>query len=612
MKTGKPFTRRGFFKTSALASTVVLGSAAVGSCASPVETPEREEFPVFHHPSFREGQGTAGLLFSQIGYEAGHPVRIIVRLPMPGLLSEEAECRLTSAGKDTVHKTPCRYWGALWGSHWWVAEFPSITETGEWSVDISDSGERRIWDSGLQTGQNLLWEATVPWASVDMLERRKLFTKVGAGWQDAGTLWVESCAQSAMIIGLQELLEKAGDRFDETFKKRLFEQIVNGCDYLVMTAEKARELGFPRGAMSHDLLGHEKDILPNDAAKAVVALYRAVRMLPSDYSEKKKKYSETAGQTFNWLLDTAKPMGAYGFSFRQRGLSPETVIPGDEFQTRDLVSMCWGALEKWKAEGESDPASETCVNLARKIMGRQITEENPENGYYGHFREYDSLGHSEKSWCHCIVGKDFGSDIGGFYPNYLMCFVDMLNLWPDHEDAGRWKSTLEHFARGFLIPACSANPFSIVPLGIFGDEGPIWFAGPFHGTNTIYGYTAALALELSKLLNEPVLRDIAYGNLQWLAGLNAGITTDNLKACVIFSTDVPEGAALPASMMCGVGTRRAGTWFGTRGVICNGFSTGEQFRMDTDPTRANDGPFSFTDEDWIPHSAAWLTGLVRL
>ena len=115
------------------------------------------------------------------------------------------------------------------------------------------------------------------------------------------------------------------------------------------------------------------------------------------------------------------------------------------------------------------------------------------------------------------------------------------------------------------------------------------------------------------LQNGKKLKEIAYGNLQWLAGLNSGITNENLKqGCVIFSTDIPEGAALPASMMCGVGSRWAGTWFQTRGVICNGFSTGEQFKYDTEPKKVNDGPFSLTDEDWIPHSAGWLTGLMRL
>jgi len=28
--------------------------------------------------------------------------------------------------------------------------------------------------------------------------------------------------------------------------------------------------------------------------------------------------------------------------------------------------------------------------------------------------------------------------------------------------------------------------------------------------------------------------------------------------------------------------------------------------------KENDGPFSFTDEDWIPPSAAWMTGLMAL
>jgi hypothetical protein len=194
-----------------------------------------------------------------------------------------------------------------------------------------------------------------------------------------------------------------------------------------------------------------------------------------------------------------------------------------------------------------------------------------------------------------------------------MPLLEMLKLWPEHESAPKWKACLELFVNGYLIPACEQNPFYLVPQGIFGDEGAVWFCGTFHGTNTIYGYTAALALELAKLLNEPKLKEIAYGNLQWIAGLNAGITKENLnQGCVIFSTEIPEGAALPASMMCGVGNRWAGTWFQTRGVVCNGFSTGKQFVYDTAPLKKNDGPLSLTDEDWIPHTAAWLTGLMRM
>jgi hypothetical protein len=84
------------------------------------------------------------------------------------------------------------------------------------------------------------------------------------------------------------------------------------------------------------------------------------------------------------------------------------------------------------------------------------------------------------------------------------------------------------------------------------------------------------------------------------------------QGCVVYSTDLPDVVALPASMICHIGERWAGTWFQTRGVICNGFSTGEQFKYDVEPKKENDGPFSLTDEDWIPHSAGWLTGLMRL
>jgi hypothetical protein len=606
------YTRRAFMRTAAIASGTLAGGSVIRACSNhgPQLDLLYEQFPVFHGQGYNPANGVAGLLFSMIGYEAGFPVRIVVRLPGKELLTEGAVCKLIPLSGRQGYQSPCSYWGEHWGSHWWVAEFTGIDKPGEWNVGIYDNKHCIYHDTGLKLNRNLLWKQTVELAAVDMLERRVHFTKVGAGWQDAGTLWVESCAQSAMVIALTELVELADERLGQELTNRIYKQITVGSDYLVMTQDKARELGFPPGAMSHDLLGHEKDVLPNDAMKAVIALARSARLLPASYQDRKARYQAEAELTFNWLIRKARPMGNYGLSLFQRGLPDGTLVPADEWQTRDLVTLCWAALELWKlnVNGTKDIA----VQFARQIMVRQIPEEKQESGFFGHFLEFDSMDHSEKSWIHGIVNNQFGADIGGIYPNYLMPLIDMIKLWPDHGDAGKWKDTLSRFAYGYLIPACERSPFLIVPQGIFGKEGPIWFCGTFHGTNTIYGYTSALAQELSVLFNESRLREIAYGNLQWLAGLNAGITRENLKACVIFSTDIPEGIALPASMMCGVGKRWAGTWFGTRGVICNGFSTGKQFVYDTEPIQVNDGPFSLTDEDWIPHSAAWLTGLLRL
>lgn len=604
-------TRRRFVKTTSLVSALAAGASAL-SCSNSISGKDRqnEKFPLFRGKGLNPSEGVTGLLFSMIGYEAGLPVRIVLRLPRRDLLADKAVCRLVPVLNGSRYQAPCTYWGELWNSHWWVAAFNGINETGEWEVEVHSGGECVYQESGLRIGKNLLWDETVELAAADMLERRVHFTKVGAGWQDAGTLWVESPAQSAMVIALTELLEHSTDRLDPPLKDRILNQMVNGCNYLVMTQDKALELGFPEGSFSHDLLGHEKDVLPNDAMKAVIALARTSRLLPDAFKEKKDTYITAAIRAFEWLTTQAGPVGAYGMSLFQRGLPEGVTIPGDEWQTRDLVTLCWASLEMLKTDGDS--YKNHAIQFARQIMQRQIPQEKPESGFYGHFLEFDSMDHSEKSWVHGIVNNQFGADIGGIYPNYLMPILEMISLLPEHEDAGKWKETLHRFTYGYLIPACERNPFLIAPQGIFGKEGPIWFCGTFHGTNTIYGYTAALASALSGLFNEPRLKNIAYGNLLWLAGLNAGVTRENLKACVIFSADIPEGIALPASMMCGVGKRWAGTWFQTRGVICNGFSTGKQFVYDTEPKRANDGPFSFTDEDWIPHSAAWLTGLIRL
>lgn len=603
-------------KSTAVASSALLGISTLSACSETKNNHRKAgKFPENAIKNYHPSDGVSGLLFSQIGYELGLPVRIIVRLPKKALLGGQTTCKLIPSLQEKSYQTDLNYWGEIWESHWWIADFSTINETGEWFIEVIDGKECIFSDSGLRVEKNILWNETFEYASVDMLERRRHFTGVGAGWQDAGTLWVESPAQSAMIISLEELLEKKKEVFDSAFLERIYTQITVGCEYLVMTQAKAEELGFPEGSMSHDLKGHEKDILPHDAMKAVIALAKAVQLLPDEFAGKKQKYSETATKAFKWLVGTAKPMGEYGYMKMQRGLPHNAEIPKDEWLTRDLLTMCWASLEMSKL---GDPeAKELAVLFAQKVMARQIPKEKAESGFYGHFYEFDSMFHSEPSWCHGIVpsekGVEFGADMGGIYPNYLMPFIDLLQANPEHTDASKWKECLLQFTYNYLIPVCEKNPFYLVPQGIFGDEGPVWFCGTFHGTNTVYGYTAALAIELSKLFDEPKLKEIAYGNLQWLAGLNSGITSKNLKqGCVIFSTNIPEGAALPASMICGVGSRWAGTWFQTRGVICNGFSTGEQFKYDTEPKKVNDGPFSFTDEDWIPHSAGWLTGLMRL
>jgi len=108
-------------------------------------------------------------------------------------------------------------------------------------------------------------------------------------------------------------------------------------------------------------------------------------------------------------------------------------------------------------------------------------------------------------------------------------------------------------AATYLLPACRTSPFLLLPLGVFPGEGLLHFAGLWHGMNGAYARVAVLALELRRFLDDDAFDDLAIANLQWIAGLNAGLTAPSVTTAHMFSADVPDGAAQPVSMIHGVG-----------------------------------------------------------
>ncbi len=163
--------------------------------------------------------------------------------------------------------------------------------------------------------------------------------------------------------------------------------------------------------------------------------------------------------------------------------------------THELVLNAWAALALAEM-GEKDYVDRACADL-RRIAARQIPE--GERAVYGHFRLFDDGPLIEVSWSHHLPKGVVGADVGATYPNYLIPFLMALRQLPSHPDAPLWRSTLERFAFGYLIPACEKNPFGIIPLGDFPEEGLLSFAGAWHGFNSAYALTAALALDLDTL-----------------------------------------------------------------------------------------------------------------
>lgn len=180
-------SRRNFMKSTAVVSSGFIGASAFSSCTSNDRQQKKTSvFPVFSIP---ENFGYHGLLFSQVGYELGLPIRVIVRLPKKDQLPENASCNLVPVDAEKSHEAEFIYWGEIWGSHWWVANFKNIQESGEWDIHVKNGRKDLISDSGLKVEKDILWKSTIEWSSVDMLERRRHFTGLGVGWQDAGTKW---------------------------------------------------------------------------------------------------------------------------------------------------------------------------------------------------------------------------------------------------------------------------------------------------------------------------------------------------------------------------------------------------------------------------------------
>jgi hypothetical protein len=248
------------------------------------------------------------------------------------------------------------------------------------------------------------------------------------------------------------------------------------------------------------------------------------------------------------------------------------------------------------------------AQIARTVIDRQVSEEAPEGSYHGHFYAFDNCSFTEKANTHHHVGHDTGSS----FPWHVATLLDAATRWFDHPDADLWKETVRRFAYGFFLPACRQNPFGLIPEGYFTDEGVLFFCGPWHGINTSIAFGAVLAERLASFTGDAAFHEIAVGNIQWIAGLNCGITRESFGGCVEWTEEVPEGAALPFSQIDGIGNRFVHSWSRIPGTIPNGFSVNPQFQLVVEPKKENDIPRYFTDEGWIPHGAGWVSAMTAI
>lgn len=549
-----------------------------------------------------------GLLVSQIGYDLRAPMRALWR----GELPVNAIFSLKTLRGQKVFEKPLQYWENCWGDDWWVADFSELIHPGKFTLTISAESFPAVTCPPFQVGESLLWNSTVKTVAIDQFERRADLARFGKGWKDCGADWREVGSHAGAIIGLLDLLNIGFEWLGREDSLRLSRQIIQGCDFLVACQQRAEDLGLPAGSVVHEIPNHPV-LIPQDQGQVVVSLAKASRYLYELDRERSIDYLERAEATFKFLTCHCRPSSLPNFSAKlhgaPEGYSPLPVAEGQElqgFMTGDLLMMVWGAVELAKS-GRPQYLDEA-VRRAREIIRRQVTNDKPEGEFYGHFYTFSDHQFTEKAFIHHNVGHDTSM----MFNHYLAPLMDLCNLLPNHPDQPIWRQAVTNFAYGYFLPACQKNPFYLLPQGYYAGQGLLAFCGPWHGFNVCYGYAAALAVQLELFCGDNAFRNIAVGNLQWVAGLNAGLTEESFEGSVMWRDQIPAGAAVPYSFIHGIGTKSVKTWSQIPGSIGNGLCTNRQFQMEVEPTVENDIPLRYSDEDWIPHAGGFISGLTYL
>jgi hypothetical protein len=544
-----------------------------------------------------------GLLYSCVGYDIGDAMIAYYRTE--GDAEKQQDISFAVRCGDAVIKTgEAHDWGMKWGSDWKIIDISGISEPCTVVIEVRADGAVLEESRPIEIGYNLVWDKTIDAVAMDALEERHRRARNGGGWKDCGSDFREVCSITPMIPALCDLLNKNTDDLTVTERGRIITQIMVGTDHLCRYMEAAEAYGLPSGSVVHDLPNHILCI-PGEVGSTAVALAAASVTLYELYPEKAEYYLKLAKQAYEYILHGLKPYGAEGFNHQMHDIPEGTAIP-EEFMTRDLLMFMWAGVLLYKA-GQHQ-YRDSIIDLGDRIMKRQIPESEAEDGIFGHFYMYDSLKVSEKAWCHHGIGYD----TGGVIPAYILPFIEICGLWQTDVRYPEWIRMIKVFTEDYFIPACERNPFGLLPFGYYKGEGWLNFCGPWHGFNAMIAFTARLALELWKIVPSDRLRRIATQNIQWICGANAGVTDLSFDTTLFWKPEIAPDRYECFSQIAGIGTRSVGCWTCIKGTIPNGFSVNSQFRFDVENKAANDSPVRYTDEDWIPHSAGFVSALAFL
>ena len=175
-----------------------------------------------------------GLLYSQIGYDIGDPMKAYFRSDAQDTL-KDAYFEVTFLDTGDVKRGIPAFWGQKWKSYWWILDFAGIDRTCEFIIKLYSDGKEIERSTPIKADYNMIWDTTIKTVAIDAFEERERRARNNGGWKDCGSEFREVCSISPSVTSLCDLLNRCPADFTRKEQERLRKQIMAGADYLFQT-----------------------------------------------------------------------------------------------------------------------------------------------------------------------------------------------------------------------------------------------------------------------------------------------------------------------------------------------------------------------------------------
>ena len=154
------------------------------------------------------------ILTSQVGYELGYPIRVMVRSDQADYLLSDAVFEVINMSNQPVLKGQVENWGKKWESYWWTADLSQIEHQGSYIVKIKNKDQLLLTSDTIEVGRNLLWAKCFHTIAFDFLHSRAKQARTGKGWKDCGGDLQEFSSHVVAVNALCDILETSESNTD--------------------------------------------------------------------------------------------------------------------------------------------------------------------------------------------------------------------------------------------------------------------------------------------------------------------------------------------------------------------------------------------------------------